>query len=98
MIFAHDRSIRFGKLLNHIRAIAFFGVPHSGADIAYWASFAVRFLKCGAFGFTGNTSYVSALQTNSQTFKDISRQFVERAAPLNIQTFYETERMGNQVV
>lgn len=98
MILANDRSSQFGGLLQQVKAIVFFGVPHRGSDLAYWASFATRLVEYGVLGFRGNHSYVSALQKNSQPFKDISSQFIERAAPLNIRTFYETERMGNQLV
>lgn len=73
-------------------------MPHRGADSAYWASFATRLLKYGQLGFGTNSAYVDALKRKSTTFKDISAQFIQRAAALQIRTFFETEMMGNQVV
>jgi hypothetical protein len=98
MILAHERSNYYGDLLQHVRATVFLGVPHRGSDVAYWATFAANILKFGQLGLRTNPAYVKALQRNSPTFANISTQFIERAAPLSIRTFYETERMGNQVV
>jgi len=98
MILAHHRSKYYGNLLQHVRAIVFFGVPHRGSDVAYWATFAANILQFGQLGLRTNPTYVKALQRNSSTFAEISTQFVERAESLSIRTFFETERMGNQVV
>lgn len=98
MIMAHERSNYYGDLLQHVRAVVFLGVPHRGSDVAYWANFAANILQFGQLGLGTNPAYVKALQRNSTTFANISTQFVERATPLSIRTFYETERMANQVV
>lgn len=98
MILAHERSSRYGHLLENTSAAVFLGVPHRGSDLAYWADFAARLLQFGQLGFRGNPTFVAALQRNTPTFQNISAQFVERAASLSIRTFYETERMGNQLV
>src|SRR5271155_1030670 len=98
MIMAHERSNYYGDLLQHVRAAVFLGVPHRGSDVAFWATFAANILQFGQLGLGTNPAYVKALQRNSTTFANISTQFVERAAPLSIRTFYETERMANQVV
>lgn len=74
------------------------GVPHRGADLAYWATFAANILQFGQLGLGTNSNFVRALKRSSPTFANISGQFVERAARLSIWTFYETERMGNQLV
>lgn len=81
-----------------MKGVVFFGVPHRGSDIAYWANFAASILEVFALGRT-NKRFISALKQNSKTFADISRQFIERAASLEIRTFYETEMMlYNQLV
>src|ERR1700733_10469592 len=98
MILAHERSSYYGDLLQHVRAVVFLGVPHRGSDIAYWAAFAAKILRVGQLGFQANPVYIEALQRNSPTFANISTQFIERAVPLSIRTFYETEMMGNQLV
>src|SRR5271163_2306199 len=98
MILAHERLKYYGDLLQCVRAVVFLGVPHCGSDAAYWATFAARILQFGQLGLGTNPAYVKALQRNSPTFANISTQFVERAESLLIRTFFETERMGNQVV
>lgn len=98
MILAHSRSSVYGELLAKIRAFVFFGVPHRGADLAYWARFATVITKNLSLGFTGNLSHVEALKRNSQAFAKISQLFVERGANVPIRTFYEAERTKNQVV
>jgi hypothetical protein len=98
LILAHERSRHYADLLNSVRGLIFFGVPHRGADVAYWGSFAANLLKITQLGFGTNTSFVEALRRNSATFADISEQFIERGANLPIRTFYETERLLNQLV
>jgi hypothetical protein len=100
MIIAHERSQYYGDLLQSIYGSMFFGVPHRGSNAAipYWGEFAARLVKIGSFGFATNTRYLQKLQNNSSAFSAISAQFVERAAPLQIRTFYESEKMGNQLV
>lgn len=85
-------------MLDSVRGLVFFGVPHRGSDIAYWGNFAANLLKITQLGFGTNTSFVEALKRNSATFADISQQFIERGANLPIRTFYETERLWNQLV
>lgn len=80
-----------------MRGCVFFGVPHRGAQAAYWANFAAKVIKVALLGGT-NTNFVAALQQNSRTFADISQQFIERGASLGIRTFYETEMLYNQLV
>lgn len=98
MILANERSDHYEKLLASIKASIFMAVPHRGADIAFWAAFAARLLKNAQLGFGGNPAYVEALQRNSRICADISRQFVGRSSKLSIRTFFETEKMGNQLV
>lgn len=99
MIIAHERSSIYGTVLNSVRALVLFGVPHRGSDLAYWSTFAARLLNTVQLGLRTNTSFVEALARNSQTFTDISQSFIERAAPLKIRTFYETEKLyGNLIV
>lgn len=98
MILANERPEYYENLLNSIKASIFMAVPHRGADIAFWASFAARLLRNAQLGFAGNPSYVKALQRNSRECADISRQFVGRSSKLTIRTFFETEQMGNQLV
>ena len=98
MIIAYERSSIYGNVLNSVYAMVFFGVPHRGSDLAYWSTLAARLLNTISLGSRTNTSFVEALQRNSQTFADISQSFIERAAPLKIRTFYETEKLYGHLV
>jgi hypothetical protein len=98
LILAHERSGIYGQLLDCVRGVVFFGVPHRGADLAFWGSFAANLLKITQLGLGTNTTFVEALQRNSNTFAQISRQFTERGAKIQVRTFYETERLLGQLV
>ena len=95
---AHDRTQLYGDLLQCIHGVVFLGVPHRGSDLAYWASFAANILEIGQLGWGTNPQFVEALRRDSPVLAQISGQFVERAVILTIRTFFETERLGNQVV
>ena len=98
MIIAHERSSIYAKVLDSIQALVFFGVPHRGSDLAYWSTYAARLISTVQLGLGTNKSFVEALTRNSQTFADISQSFTERAAPLKIKTFYETEKLHGLLV
>lgn len=98
MIIANERSNDYGELLNNIKAAMFLGTPHRGSDAAYWATYAANTLKILQLGRGTNNLFVSALQKNSTEFANISQQWIERAAPLKIRTFYETERLLGEIV
>ena len=98
LILAHEQLEEYGDLLNSVRGSVFFGVPHRGADAAYWANFAANLLEIAQLGFGTNTKFVAALRRNSETLANISQQFIWRAARLDIRTFFETEKLCNQLV
>jgi hypothetical protein len=98
MILAWEKEDEYGDLLRSIQGCVFLGVPHRGADLAYWADFPAKLLRYGLVGFGGNTAYLDALRKDSQTLRDISEQFVKRVASIKIRTFYETEKLGNMLV
>lgn len=89
----------YGPMLEKIYGIVFFGVPHRGADLAYWAGLPASLLDHGLLGFGGNRAFLKVLERNSGEWRTISRDFVQRAAQVSvIRTFYETERLGNLLV
>ncbi|KAI9740439.1 MAG: hypothetical protein M1834_005019 [Cirrosporium novae-zelandiae] len=98
MIIANERLMLYKSLLHSVKACIFFGVPHRGADIAYWGRFVANLLDYGQLGLKVNKNLIDALVKNSPTLANISRQFVERGTQLQIRTFFETEKMGNQVI
>lgn len=98
LIIAHERHSIYGPILDSARALVFFGVPHRGADVAYWSTFAASVSKTLQLGLGTNRSFVKALQKNSPSFAAISNSFIERAALLKIRTFYETDRLHGHVI
>jgi len=89
----------YGDILAKIYGVLFFGVPHRGADIAYWAGLPASLLNRTLMGFGGNTAFLNALKKSSDEWRTISRDFVKRGSALSsIRTFFETERLGNLLV
>ena len=93
---AWNNPVTYGPLLEKIYGLVFFGVPHRGADLAYWAGLPASLLDHALVGFGGNRSFLKALERNSDEWRSISRDFTQRGAGLSsIRTFFETERLGN---
>ena len=68
--------------------------PHRGSIVASWAGYLAHAVRAAQL-FTGtNSNLLSLLGWDSTALSDISSQFVERGAKLQIRTFYETEILG----
>jgi hypothetical protein len=100
LILAHERSsdTHYRNVLDNTKAIAFLGVPHRGADAAWWFSFAASSLKGATLGVSTHTALVKDLQKASPTLATISKQFIDRGKSLKIYTFYETRKLSGIVV
>ena len=100
LILADERSsdAHYRNILDYTKAIAFLGVPHRGADAAWWASFAANALNGATLGASIYTALVKDLQNASPTLATISKQFVDRGQPLKIYTFFETRKLFGTVV
>jgi hypothetical protein len=100
LILANERSSDpdFKNILANTKAIAFLGVPHKGADGAWWANFAANALKAASIGTSTNTALLADLRKDCTALSNISKQFVERGKDLKIYTFYETQKLGGVVV
>lgn len=86
----------YGELLQNVRGLMFFGVPHCGSDIAFWAGLPATLLDKGLAGFGANTRFLDALKRNSMEWRELSEQFVQRADHvLIIRSYFETKRLGN---
>ena len=72
------------------KAIIFMGTPHTGTNAASWGNFAAQVLKAVQMGTATNPSLLADLEKNSETLRQISRQFVERGSAIRMKTFYET--------
>ena len=85
----------YQDFLNSTKAVAFLGTPHAGATAAWWASKAS--LLAGVLSaelVPRSDKFVNCLQKNSEELARISMDFVHRADPLIIKSFYETKATG----
>ncbi|KAH0425280.1 serine carboxypeptidase, partial [Aureobasidium melanogenum] len=98
MIQAWTRNEYYNDILENVKGCLFLGVPHRGADLAYWAKFPAQIIPYLSLGFRGNTKLLESLSSKSADWMRISRDFVYRATSLQIRTFYETDRLGNVIV
>ena len=96
MIIAHEQIDVYGQLLNSIRGIVFFAVPHRGAELANLVKIFSKVV--GLFGFGVNTKHVALLSKESDPLMDISSQFKNRARRVDIMTFVETEKYKGHLV
>lgn len=99
MNLANERSDLWKDVVDSVFSIIFFAVPHRGADSAYWATIAANVCEVATLGFKGNQNFVEALKRNSREFWQISNAFIQPASKVKImRSFYETTKMGNQMV
>ena len=91
----HEQSSHYTDLLNSVRGLIFFGVPHHGSDVTYWSNFAANLLKIPQLQLSTNSRFVKALKRNSTIFADISQRFIKYGVNIPIRTFYETEKLSN---
>ncbi len=82
-----------------MEAVVFFGVPHRGADTAFWGHFAAEITKTIQLGLGTNDRFVKDLEKDSSVLGNISTQFIHRAAELKqVHTFFETARLNGVLV
>ena len=87
------------NIVDSAKGIIFFGVPHRGANLAYWANLAANVLSYTSLGAVGNSRFVTALKKNSTEFATISKAFIQPASRFQlIRSFYESDKIGNQLV
>jgi hypothetical protein len=100
LILANERSDHWSNIRDNTAGIIFFAVPHRGSDIAFWGNLATNVLKFATLGTRGNDNFVHALKRNSREFSTISHAFLQpaRRLTLAVRTFYETEKIGGQLV
>ncbi|KAI1448634.1 hypothetical protein F5Y02DRAFT_374104 [Annulohypoxylon stygium] len=98
LILAHERSNTWHGIRDSTYGAMFFGVPHRGADLAYWAEHASRVVDFASFGLWRRNKFLKVLQKNSQELFDIANAVVEQAGRLDIRSFFETKMIGNDIV
>ncbi|KAK3309366.1 uncharacterized protein B0T15DRAFT_515318 [Chaetomium strumarium] len=96
---AHTDDDRYGGLLKRIRGCVFLGVPHRGADKTWWKTVPGTIMKYSTVGFMGNNNFADSLSRESDTWRNISNDFVPRTRNLiAIHSFYETRKIGPVLV
>jgi hypothetical protein len=98
MIQAHSDQEEYGTLLEAVRGLVFFGVPHRGASAASFFSSLANLLGYTPFTFRTNPAYLNDLKKRPDRLTEIADLFKQRAKPLRILSFYEMQRMGINVV
>lgn len=94
-----ERSDQWKDMIDSIAGVIFFAVPHRGADAGYWANLAANAVSFATLGTHGSSVLVRSLKRNSEEFSNISQAFIQPAARIPIiRTFYETVKIGNQLV
>jgi len=80
--------------LKSTKGIVFLGTPHQGSKLATWGILLSNVVNSLTLGQAVRMDLLRNLETGSATLEEISRQFIQRAVPLQIMSFYEmqTER------
>ena len=79
-------------LLESVSGVVFMGTPHSGADIAFWASLASRLFSFASLGTRTNKGLVKLLRKDSNFLGGLSLRFAVENPRLHILSFYELEK------
>ena len=99
MIIAWTDSDHYGEVLEKVKGCLFLGVPHRGADLAYWANLPAHIVPYVSLGFAGNPRFVDSLKKNSREWVRITNDFVPRSKQLQcIRSFFETDKLGDIIV
>jgi pimeloyl-ACP methyl ester carboxylesterase len=99
IILAHTDDARYGGLLKRIRGCVFLGVPHRGADNTWWKTIPGSLVRASTMGSMGNNNFADSLGRESDTWRNISNDFVPRTRNLiAIHSFYETRKIGPVLV
>ena len=95
MIEAQLEGLESSDLLDSVRGLVFFGVPHKGSYIAFLGSLVARICSRLLPSFV-NVNFLEALERSSKTLEEISERFANIGQNPNIiiRTFYETRPMS----
>lgn len=94
LILAHERPDKYKNILDHTRAIAFFGVPHRGLSSGSGGVLVANILKYASLGTSTRAGAVVDLRKESSTLQTISDQFIDYGKDLVLYSFYETKMMN----
>ncbi|KAF7198642.1 Protein SERAC1 [Pseudocercospora fuligena] len=97
LILAHERQDLHENIGPMVKGIMFFGTPHRGSEIASWSTIFSNLASLTTAGQI-RSDLLKNLESSSITLRDISTQFVARAAGLQIVTFYEQEKLKALII
>ena len=83
---------KYESISNHTKGIFFFATPHQGSDFASYGDVLAKIVTCLMNKPT--PKLLNALQSNSKTLLDLTKQFINIATDFQIATFYELKPMG----
>jgi hypothetical protein len=92
LIIAHERSSRYHDFSMSVTGVMFMGVPHRGADLAFWSNALGRIANIPLLGGL-RTDLLNDLTPKSILLRDVCDQFIERGKNLQIFSFYERKRI-----
>ncbi|MCJ1270553.1 hypothetical protein MMC22_010450 [Lobaria immixta] len=93
LVIAHERGSRYQDLSASVKSVIFMGVPHRGADIAFWSTALGRIANMPLLGRL-RTDLLNDLTPKSDILGAICDQFVERGKNLQIFSLYERQKIS----
>jgi hypothetical protein len=94
LVVAHEEQLHYGAIGKSTLGIMFMGTPHRGSELVPWAMLFSNIVNLGTLGYGIRRNLLRQLDRKSSTLEEISRQFVHRAAPLQIISFIEQQAEG----
>ncbi|KAH7129085.1 hypothetical protein EDB81DRAFT_728975 [Dactylonectria macrodidyma] len=92
LVRARERN-HLTHLLDKIGGVAFFGTPHTTSSSAKLSEIIGTILKVSTLGYSTNSKLLADLKNHSESFRAITKPFVDRNKALRILNFYETDMM-----
>lgn len=92
LVISHERSSRYHDFSASVTGVMFMGVPHRGADFAFWSHALGRIANIPLLGAL-RTDLLNDLTPKSGFLRDLCDQFIERGKDLQIFSIYERKRI-----
>ncbi|KIL88375.1 hypothetical protein FAVG1_08454 [Fusarium avenaceum] len=88
---AHNGSEAYASILKATTGIVFLGTPHRGSDLAPWGLLLSNLVSVTSIGKNIRKELLRTLSKDSDTLREISSQFLQRATSLKIMSFIEQQ-------
>ncbi|KAK0640557.1 hypothetical protein B0T16DRAFT_438603 [Cercophora newfieldiana] len=89
-------NTNYTELKRRVGGVLFFGTPHRGSSMAWWAKTAARLLELASLGTSTNTQLAKDLDPSSQRLRFVSDAFYGLCSrdELPVVSCYETDKIG----